>query len=268
MRGSSYALLSIAAGLLVVSAVLLAVSVSNTPPAAVAQGGGTLAIDTEPSDNSATLIGVRTVCIAVETGQDFPIDVTIENVQDLSAWEAYLGFDDSVVNVVDRDVQMFLTSSPGANAFDLSESVRDDESPFRVGAANIADPPQGVTGSGVLARLTLTAVGSGVSDLTVRSQQTDFTGRQIGPTLTDVNGNSIEDSDDDSFYDAPILDARVAVDQDCPTSEGGGPTALLATGDGGIPWWIFAAGTVGLVAAAGLGGIALITLRRPGASAS
>ena len=263
MRGSSHVLLSIAAGLLVISAVLLAVSVSNAPTTTVAQEGGTLAIDTEPSDNSATLLGVRTVCIAVEPGQTFPVDVTIENVQDLSAWEAYLGFDDSIVNVVDRDVQMFLTSSPGANAFDLSESVLDDQSPYRVGAANIADPPEGVSGSGVLARLTLKAVGSGVSDLTVQSQPTDFSGRQIGPTLTDVNGNSIEDSDDDSFYDAPILDARVAVDEDCPTSDGGGPTALLTTDDGGIPWWIFAAGTVGIVAAAGLGGIALIALRRP-----
>lgn len=257
MYGSRNILVPVA-GLIAV-ALLLVVSIAQIPPA-VAQETTTLAIDAEPAENSATLLGPRTVCIAVQEGQTFDVDITIDNVVDLSAWDAYLGFDDSVVNVIDRDVQQFMVSTPDGNAFDLSESVPDDGSPYRIGAADLSDPPTGVSGSGVLARLTLEAVGPGVTDLTLQPQATGFEGQQIGPTLTDVNANGIGDSDGDSFFDGPTLDARVAVNGDCSGTSG--PTALLPGNDGGIPWWVFAAGSVGIVLAAGIGGVALIVLRR------
>lgn len=251
-----------AAGLVIVALFALATFSAGSSNTAFAQDSPALGIDVDPSGNSATLLGTRQVCLAVESGDSFDIDVTVENISDLSAWEAYLGYDASVIQVVDRDVQMFLTSAPGSNAFDLSESVPDNSDPYRIGAANISDPPEGVSGSGVLARLTIQAVGGGVTDLTVGPQPTDAD-RPIGPTLTDVNGNQIADSDGDSMFDAPILDAVIAVDESCDSTSGVA-TAVLSGDDGGVAWWIFLAAALGLVATAGIGGVAFITLRKTG----
>lgn len=267
MRGSTHIFVMVlAAGLSALAISFLSVLTGGYTPAALAQGSSSLAIDVDPSGNTATLLDTRQVCVEVSSGDTFDIDITVENVEDLSAWEAYLGFDNDVVHVVGRDVQMFLTSSPGANAFDLSASVpHDSDTPYRVGAANIADPPEGVSGSGVLARLTLEAVGPGVTELSIGLQQSDI-GQPAGPTLTDVNANQIADSDGDAFFDAPILGANVAVDESCDASGANGPITVLTGGgdEGGIAWWIFLAAAVGLVATAGIGGIALITLRRTG----
>lgn len=267
MRGSTHIfVMALAAGLSAVAIGSLSFLTGGLTAPTLAQGSPSLAIDVDPTGNTATSLGTRQVCVEVDSGDTFDIDITAENVEDLSAWEAYLGFDNSIVHVVDRDVQMFLTSSPAANAFDLSASVpHDSDTPYRVGAANIADPPEGVSGSGVLARLTLEAVGPGVTELSIGMQQSDI-GQAAGPTLTDVNANQIGDSDGDAFFDAPILGANVAVDESCGDSGADGPITVLGGGgdDGGIAWWIFLAAAVGLVATAGIGGIALITLRRTG----
>lgn len=267
MRGSTHILaMAFAAGLSALAVISLSVLPGGSAPATLAQEGQpSLAIDVDPTGNSATLLGTRQVCVEVDSGDTFDVDITAQNVEDLSAWEIYLGFDNNVVHVVERDVQMLVTSYPGANAFDMSASVpHDADTPYRVGAANIADPPEGVSGSGVLARLTLEAVGSGVTDLSIGIQQSDIE-RPAGPTLTDVNSNQIADSDGDSFFDGPILGGTVAVDESCSASGADGPITVLSGGDdGGLAWWIFLAAAVGLVATAGIGGIALITLRRTG----
>lgn len=266
MRGSTHTIISLlAAGIAGIAVFAALAGFAGSTSTTQAQESPTLAIDVDPEGNTATLLDTRQVCVEVDEGDSFDIDVTVEGVEELSAWEAYLGFDNSVVRIVDRDVQLFLTATPDANAFDVSASVpHDSDRPYRVGAANIADPPAGVSGEGVLARLTLEAVGAGVTDLTVGLQSTT-TGQPVGPTLTDVNANQIGDSNDDTFFDAPTLDAKVAVGESCANSGASGPITVLSGGDGGgIAWWIFLAAAVGLVVTAGLGGIALITLRRTG----
>ena len=235
-----------------------------------AQEGPTLGIDVEPSDNTATTLGVRNVCIAVQKGDVFDVDVTIDGVSGLAAWEAYLSLDTSVVSVIDRNVQLLLSSVGDGNTFDTSESVpedSEDDGRYRIGGAIITDPPVGADGAGVLARLTFEATGSGVSDLSVKPIQTDA-GKPVGSTLTDVDANHLGDSDDDSYFDGPTLDASIAVDQDCP-SDAEGAVAVLTSSDGsGVSAWIFAAAALGVVLTAGFGGIALFRLRRPSKTAS
>jgi hypothetical protein len=194
------------------------------------------------------------------------VDITAENLVQLSAWEVYMALDTSVVHVLERDVQQLLATPAGANPFNISESVPEgegDDGRYRVGAANISDEPIGVDGSGVLARLTLQAVGQGATTLSVQPIQTD-TGSPVGPTLTDVDANHIGDENGDSFFDGAILDATVAVDQSCP-ADGEGPIAKVISGDSdGLPTWVIAAVAVGIVAAVGFGGAALFRLRRSG----
>ncbi len=231
-----------------------------------AQPGPQLAIDADATGNTATTLAQRDVCIEVKSGDTFSVDVTTENIAGLAAWEAYVSLDTAVVHVIDRDVQQMLSSAPGANPFDFSESVPEgdgDNGVYRVGGANITDRPVGVDGSGVLARLTLEAAGPGVSTLSVRPVQT--TVGAVGPVLTDAEANHIGDDDSDGFFDGTILDALVAVDQNCPT-DAEGPIAVLISGGGsdGVPSWVFAAAAAGIVAAAGFGGMALIRMRRTG----
>jgi hypothetical protein len=265
MRGSN-CMFALAAASMAAVVFAISVLIGGPVPAALAQATPSLAIDVDPVGNSATALATREVCVEADTGDRFEVDVTVENVGELSAWEMYLGYDNTVVTVVDRDVQLFTASSPSANAFDISASVpHDSDTPFRIGAANIADPPEGVSGSGVLARLTLEAVGAGTTELDVGIQQSDI-GKPVGPTLTDVNGNQISDNDGDSFFDGPILSGTVTVDRSCTDSAGDGPITVLSGGGGGISWWIFLAAAVGLVATAGIGGIALITFRRTAGS--
>jgi hypothetical protein len=101
-----------------------------------------------------------------------------------------------------------------------------------------------------------------VTTLSVQPIQTDV--GSIGTFLTDVDAQHIGDEDGDSFFDGPTLDAKVAVDEDCP-ADSEGPISILTGGGGdGVSAWMVAAAAVGLVAAAGSGGAALFRLRRSG----
>jgi hypothetical protein len=239
-------------------------------PASHAQSEPVLAIDADATGNTATTLGQRDVCIEVKSGNTFEVDVTAQDIAGLAAWEAYVSLNTEVVHVIDRDIQLLLSSVPGANPFDVSESVPESEGDnglYRVGGANITDEPVGVDGSGVLARLTLQAAGPGVSTITVTETQTEA--GPVGPVLTSVDATDAEaehigDTDGDSFFDGAILDAQVAVDQSCP-ADAEGPIAALTSGDdGGVPMWIFGAAALGIVVAAGFGGMALIRMRRTG----
>ncbi len=230
-----------------------------------AQGGPSIGIDVDPTGNQPASLGTRNVCLEVRKGDRFQIDLVAENMTGLSAWETYMSFDANVVNVVDRDVQQFLATAAEGNVFDISESVPDDVAPYRVGGANISDPPAGVDGSGVLARLTLEAMGSGLTTISLAPIRVDV--GTIGPTFTNVDGGRIGDSNGDSFFDGPFLDGQIAVDQPCPGGEGVTP-ASLANSSGGLAWWVFLAIAAGIVAAAGIGGVAFFRLRRAGSNPS
>jgi hypothetical protein len=230
-----------------------------------AQGGPSIGIDVDPTGNQPASLGARNVCLEVRKGDRFQIDLVAENMTGLSAWETYMSFDANVVNVVDRDVQQFLATAAGGNVFDISESVPDDDPPYRVGGAIISDPPASVDGSGVLARLTLEAMGSGLTTISLAPIRVDV--GTIGPTFTNVDGGRIGDSNGDSYFDGPFLDGQIAVDQPCPGSEGVTP-ASLASSSGGLAWWVFLAIAAGIVAAAGIGGVAFFRLRRAGSNPS
>lgn len=259
-----FALIPAVAGLMA-AAFLSAVILSGS---ALAQESPTLGIDAEPSDNTASSLGVRNVCIAVHEGDVFNVDITIDGAAELAAWEAYLSVDTSIVSIVDRNVQFLLSSVGEGNTFDTSESVPEDASDdgrFRIGGAIISDPPAGASGAGVLARLTVEATGQGVADLSVKPIQTDV--GQVGPVLTDIDAGQLGDSDGDTYFDGPTLDAAIAVDEDCPSDSEGAVAVLTGSDDGGVPAWIFAAAALGIVLTAGFGGIALFRLRRPAKTA-
>lgn len=236
-----------AVSLLAIAALLLAILLLLPTPGAYAQDETAIGVDATTDNNTATSLGSIDSCVSVEKGDTFDVDVFVVNVTDLLAWEAYLAYDNAVVQVVDRDVDMFQAVDPGSSVFNTSESVPPNEDGlFRVGGTDLIDPPVGDSGSGVLARLTLEALTEGRTSLSIEPHDINDDGQpDLGPTLTDVDGGRIGDTDGDSFFDGTNFVAEVVVDGDCtdvvstPISAPASATANSG-GDGGWRWWMTA----------------------------
>lgn len=206
-------------------------------------------------DNGPTSIGSIESCLRVSNGDTFSVDLFVSDAEDLLAWESYVAYDSSVLQVVDRDVQMFQAADDGSAVFNTSEAVPgNDDGLFRVGGADIREPPVGDSGSGVLARLTLKAISEGST--TLNAGLTDRNGdgtMDHGTTLTDIDGGHIGDINGDGLFDGEVTAPEVFVDVDpekeCATPFGGGsaettpePDAVESlqtdndSGDGS--WWM------------------------------
>lgn len=210
-----------------------------------------LAIDADPSENSATSLGSSDECVSVKKGDTFDVDLVIRDVNNLLAWEVTVGYDSDVVEVVDREVELFQAADGVSTIFDVSQSTPDSDGTYGLGAVDTADPVAPDSGSGVLARLTLKAKGQGVSPLSLETLDlNDDTVPDRGPVLRNDTGEAIGDASGDGLFDGPISDAEVAVDAPC--ANGGVSTA----DDGGFPWLILglilAGAAVVAVAAGGL----------------
>jgi hypothetical protein len=145
------------------------------------------------------------------------VDVFVTDVVDLLAWEAYFVYDGDVVSIVDHDVKMFLAANAGSNVLDVSENLPDLDGQYRLSGADIGDPPAPDSGSGVLASVTLEAIGPGLSP--ARLATADVTGDgtpDLGSFLRDVRDDPILDENGDGIFDGQVFDAQIAVDTDCP----------------------------------------------------
>jgi hypothetical protein len=188
-----------------------------------AQGTVSIGVDADPTGNTATSLGPIDSCVSVSSGETFQVDIFVTDVVDLLAWETYFSYDMAVVKITDRDVMMFQAANPDSQVFDVSEGLPDIDGRYRIAAADISEPPAPDSGSGVLARLTLEAVGSGVSPASLSPVDVNGDGKiDYGPFLRDAQGESVGDADGDGFFDGPIVNAEIAVDMACP---GGTPVA-------------------------------------------
>jgi len=254
-----------------------------------AQQSLALGVDADPTGNTATSLGTIQPCVSVSSGQTFQVDVFITGVTDLLAWEAYFVYDPAVVKATRRDVQMFPAANAGSQVIDTSDSLPDQDGSYRVSAVDIAEPEAPDSGSGVLARLTLVAVSAGVSPASLPLiDMTGDTRPDFGPTLTDVAGKSIGDTNGDGLFDGPVAEAWIAVDTACPqqppplptlapfasvtstpvaqpTATAAAPATLTptppamgtgSTGDDGPPWGLIG-GVSGAAAVLGAGALLL-----------
>jgi hypothetical protein len=135
----------------------------------------TLGLDANPQstpENGATSLGSIETSRTVSSGDTFEVDIFIQDVTNLAAWSMNVRYNPSVLRIVAQDVQMFQAASPGSDVSDLSLGDRGLAQgyggAYDVAAADEAEPPAPNSGSGVLARLTLTAVGTGVSSLSLQ----------------------------------------------------------------------------------------------------
>jgi len=194
-----------------------------------AQQGLSVGVDADPSGNTATSLGTIDSCVSVKKGDEFAVDVFVTEVSDLLGWEAYFSFDGSILNVTDRDVKLFQAASAGSDVFDASESLPSSGGLYRLGAIDIAQPLAPDSGSGVLARLTLEAVGAGISPAILITLDANNDGSpDLGNRLLDPQGLPIGDNNGDAFFDGPVFNAQIAVGRDCPTGPAATPVATIS----------------------------------------
>jgi hypothetical protein len=192
----------------------------------------------------------------------FDVDIFIQNVEELLAWEAYVAFDPTVLEVAGRDVQMFLAGNPGSSVLDVSGRVP-DPGLYQVAAADTSDPATPDSGSGVLFRLSVKALDSGTSDIELIVRDVDGDDlADLGPLLRNVDGDVLGDTNGDTIFDGPIESAEVTVDTQCEDLT---PDATPTTSsDGGIsPALIAIAAVGGAVALVIVGAVAFRLVRRP-----
>lgn len=190
-----------------------------------------LGVDVAPSGNTATSLGTFNSCVSVSSGVEFLVDVVVGDVADLKAWELEFVYDPQIIEVVDRDLELFLASRPGSNLVQASEPLPDGNSRHFLGAADIEDKPE--SGSGVLARLILRAKASGVSPAGLSSTHS-------WPRLTNTSSDFIGDTDGSGSFDGTLLQAQIAVDASCASvtpvpSPGATPGATPRATPGATP---------------------------------
>jgi hypothetical protein len=183
----------------------------------MAQQGLAIGVDTDPAGNTATTLEAIDQCVSVAKDDTFQVDVFVTNVTDLLAWEAYFSFDGSIVNVTDRDVSLFQAANANSDVFDASESLPSSGGLYRLGAIDFGQPPSADSGSGVLAQLTLQAVGAGISPAILITLDANNDGKpDLGPRLKDPQETPIGDGNGDEIFDGTVINAQIAVDRDCP----------------------------------------------------
>jgi hypothetical protein len=254
--------------ILPIAALLLSIVALAAPPVSVPAAGQeplAIGIDANAEGNGPLTLSTIDPRVSVCRGDVFDVDIFIRDVEELLAWEVYVGFDPAVLEVVGRDVEMFLAGNPGSSVLDVSGRVP-DPGLYQVAAADTSDPPTPDSGSGVLFRLSVRALNSGTSDIELIVRDDDGDGLpDRGPLLRNVDADVLGDTNGDSIFDGPIENAEVAVDTACEDVAPG--TTPATSPDGGVsPALIAIAVAGGAVAFLIAGAVAFRRVRGPRAS--
>lgn len=224
-----YASRSTLTGLAIVVALSLLAFQSMAAPAGAQTDGPTFAIDAGPQGNDATKLGPIEDCVEVATGDRFQVDLVVQDITDLLAWEIPIDYDPDVVIVVGQDVKLFQQANEGSSVLDLSAKLPDDTGFHTLAAVDSADPEAPDSGSGVLARITLEAVGAGESPIRFGNRDADSDGNiDRASLIRNAKTEIIGDDNGDTFFDGEQTDALVVVDGECPD---GSTVAQAATVD-------------------------------------
>ena len=177
------------------------------------QASTAVGVDADPTGNSATSLGKIDACVSVGAGQTFDVDIIVTDVADLAGWEVQFKYDASVLQVATTNVELFLAAAEAGRMLNLSQPVPGQPGNYRFIVADMTPGAAGGhSGSGALARVTLVAVATGTSFLTLDGVEL---GSLEAVPIGDVNG--------DGEFDGPIGYAQVWVGEPCPSSL---PTAV------------------------------------------
>lgn len=289
--GGLFARVVLVSACLGVVAVLGPVFGSSQQVSRASQVSTAVGVDADPTGNSASSLGEIDACVSVAAGETFDVDIFVTDVADLNCWQATFTYDASVIEVVEADAEVFLAAQEESSVVDLSGPLP-VEGAYLLIAADMRGAAE--SGSGVLARATLHALGPGSTVLAIYEV-----------IMGDPESTPIGDVDGDSFFDGPVAYAQVWVDEPCPSplptltpvlpptpspeampaspaaasptpatvepaspvaaTPGGSPAVDMPTegeDDGGFPWVVAVGASAAAVVAAIAAGLAFRWLRR------
>jgi hypothetical protein len=181
--------------------------VNDGCPASGAAETGAQCYDATDSDGD-TLINDG--CPA--TGVPFDVDVTLKDVPSLQGFDVTLSYTPTILNVTGYDVLQMLNAASGSNVLNLSDpGMPDTDGYWRAGAFDIGTGHE--SGSGVLVRVTLQAVGTGVSDIDMSMV-----------SLIDATPEPIPPLDSLGYFAGPAFNGQIAVGVPCPDTDNDGKT--------------------------------------------
>ena len=213
---------------------LAALAVPRVTAPAAGQGPLAIGVVANVDGNGPVTLSTIDACMSVSSGDIFDVDIYIQEVDELLAWEAYIEYDPDILEVTGRDAEMFLAANPGSSVLDVSGRIPNRDGLYRAAAADTSDPPTPDSGSGILLRLSLKALGPGTSDIELIKRDINGDGLiDLGPLLRNVDADPLGDTNGDAIFDGPIQNAKVAVDTPCD-EESPGTTSDAAEGSGGL----------------------------------
>lgn len=231
-------------GLLAVLSLAVWLGPTASDNRAAANHNAAIAIDTDPTGNSALALGSIQACRNITLGQTIDVDLVVTGLDDLAAFEIYIKYDKNVVKFTKpgdynqtpgSDSSVFMLQNaqptpPGNNVFNISEAVPDpnNDGVYRVGAADMAvipgsedpDPINHQHKDGVLVRLTLQGIGTGYSTIWIQKFSVGI--GYLGPYLSDSNSNPVGDGDGDTYIDNASNGTIVVGSGTCTDSDGDG----------------------------------------------
>lgn len=162
-------------------------------------------------------------CAEVSVGQIFPVDLRVENADNLIAYELRVTYDSSVLFLEEADFDHFLVSTPPYGQIFPSLFEAETADSYFLAAAETRGTAD--SGSGVLARLQMRAITEGVSEIGIQTEPAVY-----GPRLTNNKGKPIGDGTGDGIFDGTVLSGMAAIGENCsgggedpPVSDGGDP---------------------------------------------
>jgi hypothetical protein len=165
------------------------------------------------------------------------IEVFVLDVDNLTAFQTDIAFPGSMVNITVSDTFWFLDFDPASSTTDISGATPDSSGTFEAGAVDF-DLGAAETGSGILTRLTLQGMATGVG--TVSLDTTDLNGDTLpdkGTTLTDSSNNHPGDTiGNDGLYDGPYINKSITVAVAQPDTDGDGESDGCDDDDDGDGW--------------------------------
>jgi hypothetical protein len=160
--------------------------------------------------NSASLIGSPETCIETPLGAPVDVDVTVSaipavvaGVGGLIGYDFNLNYSPSQFRVIGLNGWMLLGANSGSQQFSLGDPVPDSDGIFRVAVTDSGSSTTPESGAGVLARITLESLATGLSNINLLFTQS---GNLVGAGA----GGSTQE-----YFVNPI-GATIAVDTSCP----------------------------------------------------
>ena len=188
-------------------ALMTALATLGSPPqrGRASQETTSVGVDADVAGNSATSLGQIDACASVAEAASFDVDVFVADIANLQGWQATVHYDPAVLQVAEVNVELFVAGTEAGRTLNLSDAVPDQDGAYNFVVVDVSPESVAHSGSGALARLSLKAVGAGMSFLTLSDV-----------VFADPQANIIGSVDSDEIFDGPTGYAQVWVGEPCP----------------------------------------------------